>query len=525
MKKTLLIFTSALLASGAMAQHYEWSCAQINNNQKFETQADAVANGFITMWSSAENPASWLGMPAQDLINNDEIVVSLPLAYNYVSVGGNKYSGFNDYAYKLILGMNNSTRDGIDPSKFLDGLEGNDYVRKSGNADQKANETDESGIVINDAIVKVVIPEGKSYGKLTLKTNRGGNLGVLYVIDQTKSQQVLLSASRCPDDAIMTHTASLNVQPGHTYWIMGSEKGSIELYAIEYDICSADDYVTMATEENSTSLWTCAQINNNQKFETQADAVAGGFITMWSSADNPASWLGMPAQDLINNDEIVVSLPLAYNYVSVGGNKFSGFNDYAYKLILGMNNSTRDGIDPTKFLDGLEGNDYVRTSGNADQKANESDEKGIVINDAIVKITVPETGTYGRVILNTNRGGNLGVLYVVDQTKSQQILLSASRCPDDAVKTHSAIFNVQPGHTYWVMGSEKGSIELYAIGYCSAASEKYGALNNSTSGIAAVTAKNNVLENNVVYNILGQRVNGEAKGLVFINGKKVIIRK
>jgi hypothetical protein len=129
MKKILLSLAVLLTGSSAFAQHYEWTAAQINNNQKFATQADAVAAGFITMWSSADNPASWLGMPAQDLINNDEIVVSLPLAYNYVSVGGAKYSGYNEYAYKLILGMNNSTRDGIDPSKFLDGLEGNDYVR------------------------------------------------------------------------------------------------------------------------------------------------------------------------------------------------------------------------------------------------------------------------------------------------------------------------------------------------------------------------------------------------------------
>ena len=263
--------------------------------------------------------------------------------------------------------------------------------------------------------------------------------------------------------------------------------------------------------------WTCAQINNNQVFATKEDAIAAGFQTLWGSE----KWLGMPSQDLINTDEIVVSLPLAYNYVSTGGDKFSGHNDYGYKLVLGMNKSTRDGLVLDNFLDGLEGNPYVRTTGTSDQ--------GNVINDAIVKITIPETGTYGRVILNTNRGGNLGVLYVVDQmvgkgeeVKPQQVLLSASRCPDDVVKTHAAIFNVQPGHTYWVLSSEKGSIELYAIGYCSTTSEKYDAL-NATTGIKAITNKPG-FEKDVMYNILGQRVNGNAKGIVIMNGKKMLVK-
>ncbi len=514
MKKTLLSLAVLAIGSTAFAQHYEWTCAQINNNQKFASAEEAVAAGYLTMWGSTD----YIGIPAKDLINNEEIVVSLACPYNFAYKGNGNGSGYNDYAYKLTLGMNNSTRDGIDASLFLDGLEGNTYVRKTGNADQKANESDEAGIEINDAIIKVSIPSSGSYGKLTLKTNRAANLGVLYVVDQTKSQQVLLSASRCPDNLIYTHVASLNVQPGHTYYVMGSEKMSIELYAIEYDICSADDYETMASDENSTSLWTTAEINNNQKFASAEEAVAAGYLTMWGSTD----YIGIPAKDLINNEEIVVSLACPYNFAYKGNGNGSGYNDYAYKLTLGMNNSTRDGIDPSLFLDGLEGNTYVRKTGNADQKANESDEAGIEINDAIIKIVVPENGTYGRVILNTNRAANLGVLYVIDQTKSQQILLSASRCPDDVIKTHAAIFNVQPGHTYYVMGSEKMSIELYAIGYCSAASEKYDALNNSTSGIAAISDKATI-GNSQTFDLNG-RVAGNAKGFSIKNGKVIFVK-
>ena len=232
----------------------------------------------------------------------------------------------------------------------------------------------------------------------------------------------------------------------------------------------------------------------------------------------------MPACDLINNDYVQVSLPLDYNYVSVGNNQYSG-KDYAYKLIMGMNNSTRDGIDVMNFAEGLTNNSYVRKAGNADQKP-EGSETGYVINDAIIKINVPADGNYGRVILNYNRGGNNSAMYVVDSTKTNQVLQTVNRCPDDAVKTHTAIFNVQPNHTYYVMASEKGSVELYAIGYCSATDAKYAAL-GTASGIKAIeNVAKTAVNNNMIYTISGRMVgtNREAlsKGLYIQNGKKFV---
>ena len=111
-----------------------------------------------------------------------------------------------------------------------------------------------------------------------------------------------------------------------------------------------------------------------------------------------------------------------------------------------------------------------------------------------------------------------------------QVLQATTRCPDDAIKTHSAIFNVQPGHDYYVMASEKGSTELYAIGYCSAASEKYG-VSLTTTGIQEVLTNNG--NNNgektikAIYTIDGAKVNSLQKGLNIIKysdgtAKKVI---
>ena len=487
-----------MISASAFAQaHCEWTAAQLPA-AKFATADEAVAAGYNTLWTLPD----YLGMPACDLINNENIQVSLPLAYNYMSVGSGKYSGSN-YTFKLIMGMNNSTRDGIDPDMFLEGLENNDYVRKAADSDQ--------GNPVYDAIIKVNV-KSANHGAITLRYNRGGNNSAMYVVDSTKLKRVLWSVTRCPDDNIQTHVARFGVEPGHTYYIMASEKSSVELYGIEYDECADADYEVLASEENCTDLWTAAQLPA-AKFATADEAVAAGYNTLWTLPD----YLGMPACDLINSGNVVVSLPLAYNYMSVGNGKYSGSN-YAYKLIMGMNNSTRDGIDPDMFLEGVENNDYVRKAGDSDQ--------GNVVNDAIVKISVPAESTYGRVILNYNRGGNNSAMYVVDQTKSMQVLQSTTRCPDDAVKTHAAVFNVQPGHDYYVMASEKGSVELYAVGFCSAADAKYATL--GTTGIENVTVNTVVPADGKIYAIdgrfVGKDMNNLAKGIYIMNGKKFAVK-
>ena len=108
-----------------------------------------------------------------------------------------------------------------------------------------------------------------------------------------------------------------------------------------------------------------------------------------------------------------------------------------------------------------------------------------------------------------------------------QVLQSTTRCPDDAVKTHSAIFNVQPGHDYYVMASEKGSVELYAIGYCGADDAKYGT--SLTTGIQEVLTNNG--NNNgektikAIYTIDGAKVNSLQKGLNIIKYSDGIAKK
>ena len=517
MKRTLSLLCGALATFSAVAQehHLEWTADQLPTSE-FASVDEAVAAGYNTMWSSPK----YLGMPKCDLIADSSIVVSLASDYSYMSVGNSQCSGTN-YAYKIIMGSSNLQNDGIDPDEFADGIVENNYVRKAADSDQ--------GNAIYDAVLNIHVnstDDGGSgnYGSVTLKFNRGNNTGTIYVVDKNGGAPfvVLSSVTRSANDYIYEHTARFGVQPNHDYYVMASAKGSVELYGVSYDDCYSDSYEVAVSEDNSTDIWTAAQLPS-QIFASVDSAVAAGFVTLWGYPD----YLGMPATDLISSDNVTVSIANDYGYINKGNPKYSGYSTYAYKLVMGMNNSVRDNIDTDEFADGLNENSYLRTAATADQKA--ADGSDITVTDAILKITVPVDsvgGTYGRVILNYNRGGNNSAMFVVDQTKNFHVLQSVTRNPevDGAVKTHAAIFNVQPGHTYYVMASEKSSVEMYAVGYCAANSEKYNALNAQIAEdddpveSAVESVKAAAPASAVKYNLAGQVVNDNYKGIVISNG-------
>lgn len=511
MKKIFTLIAVAFASLTSFAQHAEWTAAQLPQ-ALFADKAAAEAAGFNTMWWSEGATADWLGMPAQDLIKTDWVTVSLATPYSYVSKGNGKYSG-KAYAYKFIMGST-AGRDGIDPLYFLEGVTNNDYVRKAGDSDQ--------GNVINDAIIKIVTektPEGVdpwTYA-VTMRINRGNNAAAFYVVDATKSKLVVQTMIRNKKDNSGDDVIRFNIEQGHEYYCMASEKGSVELYGITVCDPNDADFEIVANEENTTALWT-ADMLPTTKFATVDEAVAAGFNTLWGSGD----YLGMPAQDLIKNDEVTVSLANPYNTV-YAVNKIGGGKKHTYKIIMGMNNSTRDGIDPLFFLEGVQNNDYVRKAGDSDQ--------GNVVNDAIIKIEVAPnaegTDPYcSRMIFNYSRGNNNGAFYVVDATKSIPVYQDVTRIDNKIEKKQSAIINVYPGRTYYVMTSDKASVELYNIGFCSAADPKY--VTSMTTGIEDITTSVVAPANNNIYSIDGRFVGTEKaslkSGLYIMNGKKVVVK-
>ena len=523
MKKSLLLLATSFLCSSLFAQHYEWTCAQINNNQVFESTDAAVAAGCQTIWGYPQ----YIGIPAQNLIENDLVKVSLPFAYNYASTGNSKFSGYSKSAYKLIVGSSLSAGNIIaDLGNFLDGVEGNAYCSRVAASDQGND-------VMNSMIKIEVAPKAEGIenqtAAITVRWNRGDNNASLYVIDwYTKivnETEEVVTELNTKTTAHLTsgynydHVTRFNVQQGHTYYVMTS-KGNVELYSIAYDNSASDQYAVLASEDNSTSLWTTKQINNNQVFETVDAVVAAGYQTIWGSP----KYIGIPAQSLIDNESVKVSLPFAYNYAGVGNSKWPEYTNSAYKLIVGSTLNAGESVTPAAFADGVNGNDYC-------SKISTSDQGNDVMN-SMLKIDVPDAAG-GRVILNYSRGDNKLSMYVIDvDTTKSELEHEAERysiaCQDVAqspkngdIKAQSIIFNVQHGHMYYVMTS-KGNVELYAVGYCTLASDKYGNLEATTS-LSTIDSKPG-FEKDVMYNILGQRVNGNAKGIVIMNGKKMLVK-
>lgn len=254
--------------------------------------------------------------------------------------------------------------------------------------------------------------------------------------------------------------------------------------------------------------WTAAQLPQT------ADAMAeAGYCTLWGGV----KYFGAPAGLTLLNDETVGVKAYCENvtYVGNGNSKYSGYETYPFKLIMGMNNSTRDGVDGTMFdaTTSLADLGVLRTSGTADDGTT-------TIYDAIITLDVASTAEYGRITLKYNRGGNNSAMYVVDATKSFMVLQSVTRCPDEAVKTHTAMFNVQPGHKYYIFSSEKGSAELYKLAYTAVSANGYDSKVNGTSGIYSIATPSVKVQNAAMYNLADQRVDKSYKGIVIQNGKK-----
>jgi len=253
--------------------------------------------------------------------------------------------------------------------------------------------------------------------------------------------------------------------------------------------------------------WTAAQLP-----QTQADIEAAGYHALWGGV----KFYGTPGAYTLFDDATAGVKAVCENvsYVSVGNSKYSGYEAYPYKLIMGMSNSTRDGVDATAIdtLTALADLGILRSSGTADD--------GTAIYDALITLDVASTAEYGQVAIQYNRGGNNSAMYVVDATKSFMVLQSVTRCPDEAVKTHTAMFNVQPGHKYYIFASEKGSVELYKLAYTAVSANGYDSKDGGTSGIQNITAPVAKAQSSAMYNLAGQRVDKSYKGIVIQNGKK-----
>ncbi len=132
----------------------------------------------------------------------------------------------------------------------------------------------------------------------------------------------------------------------------------------------------------------------------------------------------------------------------------------------------------------------------------------------------------GDLTLFTNRGKNKYTIYVWDATINEGVgtyVLASSVQTGDYGKelVSKATVGLTAEHTYWIFGSETGANTfLYGMGYNSYASPNYG-YQGGEAGVADIISDANA-GNGVIYNVMGQVVNENYKGLVIKNGKKFI---
>ncbi|MCD8290966.1 MAG: hypothetical protein LUC91_05635, partial [Prevotella sp.] len=520
MKKLLLMAFAAVFTLGASAQHLEWDASQIP--QSVEEAQALASEGWQTVY--AEYPVT----PENYILFEGNGVTA---KFEKPTLIGNKCNYSTDYTLVPWMGMNNSDRNGIESLYFYEGLENNDYVRTNGPV---ASDIDGTDVYYTDAIVTLVVSGDASYGTVKITYSRGDNLSAMYVVDGTahdnEGMMVLQSQTRNEgaENVKQPHVAQFGVVPGHTYYIMASEKQSVELYHLEYTAVTDDSYETLISSDDYPVYWDAASIP--QSVEDAQALASEGWQTIY--AEYPVT----PANYILCEGEGITA---KFENTTLIGNKCNYSTNYSLVPWMGMNNSARDGLESLYFYEGLENNDYVRYNGPV---ASDIDGSDVTYYDAVVTLVVADAdngGQYGRVAINYSRGDNLSAMYVIDGTANDKegMMVLESQTRNDypyelaegesnpiQKQAHTAQFGVVPGHTYYIMASEKQSVELYKLGYCPVTSEKYaGAIETGIQNITAGSALTTT--NNRIYSIDGRYVGTEqgslSKGLYIMNGKKI----
>ena len=344
--------------------------------------------------------------------------------------------------------------------------------------------------------------DAKVGGELTLYSNRGSNKYTIYVWDVTINEgvgtYVLASSSHITDSKTLVGKATVGLTEGHTYWIFGSETGAnINLYEMVYTPYSSEKY--SVTEFDATKFSTAILP------PTVDDAKAAGYEPLWG--DYQYGYV-LPNETVVADSE---DLKVVMNNGSTekpGANvSMSGINTTLFDRAFQMGSAAS----------------YGAFEGVYDLQAISS---GIRQPYAIFTV---EAKKGGELTLFSNRGSNKYTIYVWDVTINEgvgaYVLASSSHITDTKTLISKATVGLTEGHTYWIFGSETGAnINLYAMGYNNYSAPNYGyTADSETSGIADIIV-NEQPQSDVIYNVLGQKVDENYKGLVIKNGKKYIQR-
>ncbi len=362
--------------------------------------------------------------------------------------------------------------------------------------------------------------EPKIGGELTMYTNRSNKKYTIYVWDTTAKKfgegeditydgSYVLTNSVEPGDSYgkeLVSQSTVGLLAGHTYWIFASEVGANTfMYEMVYTPYSSENY--------SVTEFDASKFENIIAPPTVEEAQAAGMEALWG--DYQYGYVLPQDYTLVNDDVIKVVMNNGSSSKPGANISVSGLNTTAFSAAFNMGSSAVFGANDAVY-------DLAAVS------------NGIKQPYAIFTVE-PKIG--GELTMYTNRSNKKYTIYVWDTTakkfgEGEDITYDGSYVFANSVETgdsygkelvSKATVGLLAGHTYWIFASEVGANTfMYAMGYNSYASPNYSYQGNGgTTGIAdmIVDAK---AENNVIYNVMGQVVDSNYKGLVIKNGKKYI---
>ncbi|WP_290079087.1 hypothetical protein [uncultured Duncaniella sp.] len=468
MKKFLLFSAASAMAIAATAQTVIVP----------PTVADAQTAGYEALWGDYKY--GYVLPNETQLVDNDAIKVVMNNASTAKPGANISMSGINTTLFDRSFQMGSAAGYGsADPIYALEALS--------------------EGIKQPYAIFTV---EAKVGGELALFSNRGSNKYTMYVWDATVNEEVgayvLASSSHITDTKTLISKATVGLTEGHKYYIFGSETGAnINLYEIVYTPYSSEKY--SVTEFDATKYSTAILPPSLD------DAKAAGYEALWG--DYKYGYV-LPNETVVADSE---DLKVVMNNASTakpGANvSMSGINTTLFDRAFQMGSAAGYGsADPVYALEALS--------------------EGIKQPYAIFTV---EAKKGGELTLFSNRGSNKYTIYVWDATVNEEVgayvLASSSHITDTKTLISKATVGLTEGHKYYIFGSETGAnINLYAMGYNNYSAPNYGyTADSETSGIADIII-NEQPQSDVIYNVLGQKVDENYKGLVIKNGKKYIQR-
>ncbi|MDE6090780.1 MAG: hypothetical protein K2G41_08770 [Duncaniella sp.] len=339
-------------------------------------------------------------------------------------------------------------------------------------------------------------------GELTMYFNRGKNKATMYVWDITVGDGVgtyVLASTVQTGVADLVSEATVGLTAEHNYWIFVDGTGSNTLM---YEMV----YTPYTSESYSAKGFDTSKFSTSVLPPTVDEAKEKGYEALWG--DYQYGYVIPNETALVDNDEIKVVVDNGSTDKPGANVALSSLNTTAFNSGFYMGSAASSG--------------YFESVYSLQALSN-----GIKQPYAIFTV---DAKVGGELTMYFNRGKNKATLYVWDTTIGDGVgayVLASTVQTGVADLVSKAVVGLTAEHKYWIFVDGTGSNTLmYGMGFNSYTSPNYGYTGEEGGDSSAITdiIVDQQSNSNVIYNVLGQKVDESYKGIVIKNGKKYIQR-